>query len=79
MLLTKTAFQDAILPPFIVQKYKQNHSEGNFIIHLFSKVVIDKDYVKKYQYLPLRFDGQYARFKRRNDAVDYARQILGLD
>lgn len=82
MLLPKTAFQDSILPPFIIQKEDKKNPEGNFIINFFSKVVLDKEgnrYVKKYRYLPLRFEGEYARFRKRKDAEDYARHRLALD
>lgn len=84
MLLPKTAFQDSILPPFIIQKEDKKNPEGNFILHFFSKVVLDKDeksgtYVKKFRFLPLRYEGQYARFRSRKDAEDAARYRLGLD
>ena len=84
MLLPKTAFQDAILPPFIVKKEGEYTEEGIYSLHLFSKVVLDKDeksgtYVKKFRFLPLRYDGEYARFRSRNDAIQFARYRLGLD
>ncbi len=34
---------------------------------------------KKYRYLPLRFEGEEARFKQRKDAEEYARYRLALD
>lgn len=84
MLLPKTAFQDSILPPFIIQKEDKKNPEGNFIIYFFSKVVMERDkttngFKKFYRFCQLRYEKQPARFRSRKDAEDAARYRLGLD
>jgi len=78
MLLSKQAFNDQQVLPFIVKKEKEYTEEGIYSVHLFSRIVMTKE-GKKYRYLPLRFEGEEARFKKRKDAEDYARYRLALD
>ena len=78
MLLSKQSFNDNKVLPFIVQKEDKKNPQGNFVLHLFSRTVITKE-GKKYRYLPLKFEGELARFKKRKDAEDYARYRLALD
>jgi hypothetical protein len=78
MLLSKQAFNDQQVLPFIVKKEDEYTEEGCYSLHLFSRIVITKE-GKKYRYLPLRFEGEEARFKKRSDAEDYARYRLALD
>jgi len=81
-LLSKSAFNKGQVLPFIINKEGKKIKEGNFSIYFFSRTVIDKEgnrYVKKYRYCPLRFEGELARFKKRKDAIDYARHRLALD
>ena len=78
MLLSKASFSDQKVLPFIVKKEGKKLSEGNYSLHLFSRTVITKE-GKKYRYLPLRFEGELAMFRKRKDAEDYARYRLALD
>jgi hypothetical protein len=78
MLLSKASFNDSQLPPFIVKKEDEYTEEGSYSLHLFSRTVITKE-GKKYRFLPLRFEGEEARFRKRSDAEDYARYRLALD
>jgi hypothetical protein len=78
MLLSKASFNDQQLPPFIVKKEEERTEEGIYSLHLFSRTVITKE-GKKYRFLPLRFEGELARFKKRKEAEDYARYRLALD
>ena len=78
MLLSKASFSNQQVLPFIVKKEEERTEEGNYSLHLFSRTVITKE-GKKYRYLPLRFEGEEARFKKRKDAEDYARYRLALD
>jgi len=78
MLLSKASFNDNKVLPFIVKKEDEYTEEGNYSLHLFSRTVITKE-GKKYRYLPLRFEGELARFRKRSEAEDYARYRLALD
>ena len=78
MLLSKQSFKDSKVRPFIVTKEKEMTEEGRYSLHLFSRTVITKE-GKKFRYLPLRFEGELARFRKRKDAEDYARYRLALD
>jgi hypothetical protein len=78
MLLSKESFNDQKVLPFIVKKEAERTEEGCYSVHLFSRTVITKK-GKRYRYLPLRFEGEEARFKKRSDAEDYARYRLALD
>ena len=78
MLLSKRSFNDSQLPPFIVKKEDEYTEEGSYSLHLFSRTVITKE-GKKFRYLPLKFEGELARFKKRKEAEDYARYRLALD
>jgi len=78
MLLSKESFNDQKVRPFIVTKQKERSVEGRYSVHLFSRTVITTE-GKKFRYLPLRFEGELALFKKRKEAVDYARYRLGLD
>ena len=78
MLLSTASFNDQQLPPFIVKQEYEYTEEGSYSLHLFSRTVITKE-GKKYRYLPLRFEGELARFRKRKEAEDYARYRLALD
>ncbi len=78
MLLSKQSFNDQQLPPFIVKKEAERTEEGSYSLHLFSRTVITTE-GKKYRYLPLKFEGELARFRKRKEAEDYARYRLALD
>lgn len=78
MLLSTTSFKDSKVRPFIVTKEKEMKEEGRYSLHLFSRTVITKE-GKKFRYLPLRFEGELARFRKRKDAIEYARYRLALD
>ena len=78
MLLSTASFNDQQLPPFIVKKEDEYTEEGSYSLHLFSRTVITKE-GKKFRYLPLRFEGELARFRKRKEAEDYARYRLALD
>ncbi len=78
MLLSKQSFNDQQVLPFIVKKEKERSEDGSYSLHLFSRIVMTKE-GKKYRYLPLRFEGEEARFRKRSDAEDYARYRLALD
>ena len=78
MLLSTASFNDQQLPPFIVKKEDEYTEEGSYSLLLFSRTVITKE-GKKYRYLPLRFEGELARFRKRKEAEDYARYRLALD
>jgi hypothetical protein len=78
MLLSKASFNDNKVLPFIVKKEDEYTEEGSYSLHLFSRTVITKE-GKKYRYLPLRFEGELARFRKRSEAEDYARYRLALD
>ena len=78
MLLSKSSFADSKVLPFIVKKEDEYTEEGNYSLHLFSRIVITKE-GKKYRYLPLRFEGEIARFRKRSEAEEYARYRLALD
>lgn len=78
MLLSKESFNDQKVRPFIVTKQKERTEEGCYSVHLFSRTVITKE-GKKFRYLPLRFEGELALFKKRKDAEDYARYRLAID
>ena len=78
MLLSKASFSDNKVLPFIVKREDEYTEEGRYSLHLFSRTVITKE-GKKYRYLPLRFEGEEARFKQRKDAEEYARYRLALD
>lgn len=82
MLLSTKAFTDEKVLPFIVQKNDKKNPEGNYVLHLFSRVVITqegKKYVKKFRFLPLRYEKELARFKTRKEAIEYGRYRVGLD
>ena len=82
MLLSTASFNDQQLPPFIVKQEDEYTEEGSYSLHLFSRTVITKEenlYVKKYRFLPLRYEKELARFKTKKDAIDVARYRLGLD
>ena len=78
MLLSKASFNDQKVLPFIVKKEAERTEDGIYSLHLFSRIVITKE-GKKYRYLPLRFEGEEARFRKRKDAEEYARYRLALD
>ena len=78
MLLSTASFNNHQVLPFIVKKEDEYTEEGSYSLHLFSRTVITKE-GKKYRYLPLKFEGEEARFKKRKDAEDYARYRLALD
>jgi hypothetical protein len=78
MLLSKASFVDNKMSPFIVKKEAVRTKDGSYSLHLFSRIVMTKE-GKKYRYLPLRFEGEEARFRKRSDAEDYARYRLALD
>ena len=78
MLLSKQSFNDQQVLPFIVKKEAERTEQGSYSLHLFSRTVITKE-GKKYRYLPLRFEGEEARFRKRSEAEDYARYRLALD
>ena len=78
MLLSKQSFNDQQVLPFIVKKEKEYTEQGSYSLHLFSRIVMTKE-GKKYRYLPLRFEGEEARFRKRSEAEDYARYRLALD
>lgn len=78
MLLSKQSFNDSKVLPFIVSKQKERTEEGRYSLHLFSRTVITTE-GKKFRYLPLRFEGELALFKKRKDAEEYARYRLALD
>jgi hypothetical protein len=78
MLLSKASFSNQQVLPFIVKKEEERTEEGIYSLHLFSRTVITKE-GKKYRFLPLRFEGELARFKKRKEAEDYARYRLALD
>ena len=78
MLLSTASFNDNKVLPFIVKKEDEYTEEGSYSLHLFSRTVITKE-GKKYRYLPLRFEGELARFRKRSEAEDYARYRLALD
>jgi len=78
MLLPKASFHDQKVLPFIVKKEGKKMSEGNFALYLYSRTVMTKE-GKKYRYLPLRFEGELAMFRKRKQAEDYARYRLALD
>jgi hypothetical protein len=78
MLLSKSSFNNQQVLPFIVKKEDEYTEEGSYSLHLFSRIVMTKE-GKKYRYLPLRFEGEEARFKQRKDAEEYARYRLALD
>jgi hypothetical protein len=78
MLLSKASFSDQKVLPFIVKKEVERTEDGIYSLHLFSRIVITKE-GKKYRYLPLRFEGEEARFRKRKDAEEYARYRLALD
>jgi hypothetical protein len=64
--------------PFIVNKEKEHSPEGSFTLYFYSRKIIHKNKVS-YKFEPLRFDGQVARFKSRNDAKRYAKYRLAID
>jgi hypothetical protein len=78
MLLSKESFNDQQVRPFIVTKQKESTEEGRYSLHLFSRIVMTKE-GKKYRFLPLRFEGEEARFRKRKEAEDYGRYRFGLD
>jgi hypothetical protein len=78
MLLSNKAFNDNKVLPFIVKKEGKKMPQGNFALYLFSRIVMTKE-GKKYRYLPLRFEGELAMFRKRSDAEQYARYRLALD
>ena len=78
MLLSKQSFNNQQVLPFIVKKEEERTEEGCYSLHLFSRTVITTE-GKKFRYLPLRFEGELALFKKRKDAEDYARYRLALD
>ena len=78
MLLSKASFNDNKVLPFIVKKEAERSEDGSYSLHLFSRIVMTGE-GKKYRYLPLRFEGEEARFKKRSDAEEYARYRLALD
>jgi len=78
MLLSKASFNDNKVLPFIVKKEAERTEEGSYSLHLFSRIVMTKE-GKKYRYLPLRFEGEDARFRKRSEAEDYGRYRVGLD
>ena len=78
MLLSKQSFNDNKVLPFIVKKEDERTEEGCYSLHLFSRTVITKE-GKKFRYLPLKFEGELARFRKRKEAEDYARYRLALD
>ena len=78
MLLSTASFNDQQLPPFIVKQEYEYTEEGIYSLHLFSRTVITKE-GKKFRFLPLKFEGELARFKKRKDAEDYGRYRLALD
>ena len=80
--LPKSAFYDGQVLPFLINKEGKKIKGGNFSIYFYSKTVMNKKdncYVKKYRYCPLKFNGELARFKKRKDAIAYARYRLALD
>ena len=81
-LLSKSAFNKGQVLPFIINKEGKKIKEGNFSIYFFSRTVMDRvgnRYVKKYRYCRLNYEGQPARFKKRKEAIQFARYRLGLD
>ena len=75
MILTKKAFNDGLVRPYIVKKEGHKQPEGNFSIYYYSKQVDDDSFM----YSQLRFSGKVAWFRNRKLATDYARYRLALD
>ena len=75
MILTKKAFNDGLVRPYIVKKEGKKQPEGNFSIYYYSKQVNDDSFM----YSQLRFSGKVAWFRNRKLATDYARYRLALD
>ena len=78
MLLSKSSFKDQKVRPFIITKQKESTVEGRYSLHLFSRTVMTNE-GKKYRYLPLKFEGELALFRKRKEAEEYARYRLALD
>lgn len=83
-LLSKDSFNKGEVLPFIINKEGKKIKEGNFSIYFFSRTVMDKNetsgrYEKKFRYCRLNYEGQPARFKKRKEAIEFARYRLGLD
>jgi hypothetical protein len=78
LVLSPKSFNDGKLLPFIIRKEGKKLPEGNFALYLFNQTIITPE-GKKYRYVPLRFDGKLAMFRRRKLAEEYARYRLAID
>ena len=59
------------------ERAEVQHPEGRFIVWTYHKKVIVDNKVM-YQYSPLRYNKEVARFKSKKDAKEFGRYLMGL-
>ena len=80
MIVNQTNRKGHIQRPYIPYKNKKvnkDDSQGRWEVWIYSHNVIVSN-EKKFRYRQLRYAGFPARFKKCEDAAEYARNLLGL-
>jgi hypothetical protein len=80
MIVNQTTKKGHIQRPYITNKNKKinkDDSQGRWELWIYSNdVIVNSE--RKFKYRQLRYSGFPARFKKREDAVEYAQYLLGL-
>ena len=80
MIVNRINTKGWIQKPYITTKNKyidKNDAQGRWELWIYSNDVI-VNLERKFRYNQLRYSGFPARFKHRQDAIEYARNLLGL-
>ena len=80
MIVSQTNRKGHIQRPYITYKNKKvnkDDSQGRWEVWIYSNDII-VDCERKFRYRQLRYAGFPARFKKCEDAAEYARNLLGL-
>jgi hypothetical protein len=80
VIVSQTNKKGHIVRPYITNKNKKvnkDDSQGRWELWIYSHAVIVGN-ERKFRYRQLRFSGFPARFKKREDATEYGRSLLGL-
>jgi hypothetical protein len=80
MIVNQINTKGWVQKPYITTKNKyidKNNVQGCWELWIYSKdVIVNRE--RKFEYRKLRYSGFPARFKYRQDAIEYARNLLGL-
>ena len=80
MIVNRMNTKGWIQKPYITTRNRnidKNDAEGRWELWIYCNDVI-VNLERKFKYRQLRYSGFPARFKHRQDAIEYARNLLGL-